>query len=526
MSARELSHGLTRRALLGYVGVPIALSTHRGAPPEPRQSRTEAAYRVRITAAQRHRSLVPSAQRTNGDEHRYANNVAHFSKGLAHDWRGEMMPAAYQAFVAAVTRGQARAIERLLLGNVARLVNPLAAFSYVLEGSDPQQLAIDPPPVFHSEATAAEMVELYWQALVRDVPFADYATDAATAAAAQELERWGVLPSGRSADLFRASIPGATIGPYVSQFLWQDVPQGAVVVRQRIRVAIPGVDYLFTPARWLAVQNGEVAGRNQFDEIPRYIRSGRDLASYVHHDFSFQAFLNASLILLSRRNATHPANPYHYLRAQDAFCTFGEPHVLDLVARVANAALKATWYQKWVVHRRLRPEEFGGRVQRVRENHADYPVYPRLLHARAIDEVARRCGGASLLTQAYPEGAPAHPAFPAGHAAIAGACATVMKAFFDESLPVRDPVVPDDAGVALRPYDGPQLTVGGELNKLALNISMARNFAGIHWRTDCVAGLRLGEATALEILADMKGCFREHVDGVTLTTFDGQRVTV
>ena len=28
-----------------------------------------------------------------------------------------------------------------------------------------------------------------------------------------------------------------------------------------------------------------------------------------------------------------------------------------------NRALKAAWYQKWSVHRRLRPEEFGGRLQ-------------------------------------------------------------------------------------------------------------------------------------------------------------------
>jgi hypothetical protein len=33
------------------------------------------------------------------------------------------------------------------------------------------------------------------------------------------------------------------------------------------------------------------------------------------------------------------------------------------------------------------------------------------------------------------------------------------------------------------------LTVGGELDKLAGNVSYGRNFAGIHWRSDASAGL-------------------------------------
>jgi hypothetical protein len=43
------------------------------------------------------------------------------------------------------------------------------------------------------------------------------------------------------------------------------------------------------------------------------------------------------------------------------FGTFGGPHILALLTEVSTRALKAVWYQKWLVHRRLRPEEFGGR---------------------------------------------------------------------------------------------------------------------------------------------------------------------
>jgi hypothetical protein len=54
------------------------------------------------------------------------------------------------------------------------------------------------------------------------------------------------------------------------------------------------------------------------------------------------------------------ANPEH--PTQSGVVTFGAPDILDQVARSANAAMKAAWYHKWLVHRRLRPEEAGGRV--------------------------------------------------------------------------------------------------------------------------------------------------------------------
>jgi len=34
--------------------------------------------------------------------------------------------------------------------------------------------------------------------------------------------------------------------------------------------------------------------------------------------------------------------------------TFGGSHVLDLVARIADQHPKPAWYDKWLVHRRLR----------------------------------------------------------------------------------------------------------------------------------------------------------------------------
>jgi hypothetical protein len=91
----------------------------------------------------------------------------------------------------------------------------------------------------------------------------------------------------------------------------------------------------------------------------------------------------------------------------------------------------------------------------------------------------------------YPEGCPTHPAYPADHAVIAGACVTVLKAFFNESFIIPSPVVASPDGRSLMPYAGSNLTVGGELNKLAADIAFGRNTASVHWRSDGVKWLKL-----------------------------------
>ena len=119
-----------------------------------------------------------------------------------------------------------------------------------------------------------------------------------------------------------------------------------------------------------------------------------------------------------------------------------------------------------------------------------------------------------------------HHSYGAGHATVAGACVTVLKAWFDESFVLPDPVVASPDGLSLVPYTGPPLTVGGELNKLAANVATGRNFAGIHWRTDYSESVKLGEAVALSILRDQRSTYNETFRGFTLTKFDGTKVSV
>jgi hypothetical protein len=70
------------------------------------------------------------------------------------------------------------------------------------------------------------------------------------------------------------------------------------------------------------------------------------------------------------------------------------------------------------------------------------------------------------------------------------------------------------------------LTVGGELNKLAGNLAAGRSFGGVHWRSDNLAGLRLGEAVAIGVLTDERGTYTQTFTGFSLTKFDGTTITI
>jgi hypothetical protein len=483
----------------------------------------------RAKANRDHRVLQPH---TNGDEDAYPNKIASYTKGLPHNERGEVDLLAYDAFLKALATGRQADFEAVPLGGRVKFANPQAAYAPTVEGFDLHELVLSIPPAFSSAETASEMVELYWQALTRDVPFAEYATHPLTTAAAADLSRCSdfrapkVRKTVTPTTLFRGPTPGDLIGPYLSQFLWLDVEQGTMTLSQRNRVPVANDDYMRTYPEWLNIQRGLAPSRiNVRDTTPRYLRNGRDLAEYVHRDYPYQAFLNACLILLAMGAPLKGDHPYKRSLTQGGFITFGPPDALDCVARVANPALKASWYHKWLVHRRLRPEAFGGRVHNRMTRVAEYAIHEDVLNAKALDTVFRATGS-YLLPMAYPEGCPTHPAYPAGHAAIAGACATVLKAFFNEAHVIPAPMMVSPDGLSLVPYRGTALTVGGELNKLASNISLGRDVAGVHWRSDGIEGLKLGETVAMKVLAQLRTTYPEQFDGFRFTKFDGTTITI
>jgi hypothetical protein len=489
---------------------------------------------VRVRAAEAEFARATSEPLSNGEETDYPGR-ARYSKGLPHNQYGEVDPAAYRLLLRACATGRTEDFERVPLAGPRRLTNPRAGLGFDLQGPDPAALAIPPAPRIDRPENSAEMVELYWMALCRDVPFTDFGSSDPVAEAAGELSGLsdfrGAKRDGRvTADtLFRGVTAGDLRGPFVSQFLLRDIPYGTLRISQRQDTLKAPVDHLTRFDEWLAVQNGaEPPAADRDYDNRRYLRTSRDLTHYVHFDALYEAYLNACLILLGMGAPTDAGNPYHFSHNQIGFGTYGAPHILSLVTEVATRALKAAWQQKWYVHRRLRPEEFGGLVHLRLAGERDYPMIdPEILDSLAVKRIFER-HGSYLLPLAFPEGSPTHPAYPSGHATVAGACVTVLKAWFDESYGLADPVVPAACGTELVPYDGPDaggLTVGGELNKMAANIATGRNMAGVHWRTDYTAALRLGEEVATSILRELV-CATHEEASFTLSRFDGTTLTI
>ena len=545
---------LSRRSLLWAAAVAPG---NLGAVPAPghgsAHQRAEEAFNVRVDAALQEDRVTGVTHIVNGDEAAYACRIGNFSKGLPHNALGEVDPGAYSIFLLAMESAPQMAdVERIPMGSSdpalqMKLVNPCAGADFSLQGADSHHLSIPPAPPVDSAWAAGEMVELYWMALARDVAFTDYETHPVTQAASGELTKLSTFRGPKAGGavipgtLFRGFTAGDVRGPYLSQFLLQPVPFGSQYVEQRMRTVQARRDYLTAFNDWLNVQNGVRPGQNDaFDPVRRYIRNGRDLGQWVHVDVLYQAYFNAMLIMLQPADASdqvtgggmgvplNPGNPYLKSKNQVGFGTLGAPAIATAVAEIATSALKAVWYQKWIVHRRLRPEAYGGLVHNTLTGARTYPLHQDVLNSQAAAAV-KTMQGTYLLPMAFPEGSPLHPSYGAGHATVAGASVTILKAVFDESYVIPNPVVPSVDGLSLVPYTGPDaahLTVGTELNKLAFNIALGRNFAGVHWRSDYEESLKLGESVAISVLRDQKLTYREPFDGFTFTKFDGTKVTV
>lgn len=503
---------------------------------DPPNERLRRAYNVRIKAARSSLEQRPARQRPNGEERDYPL-IGVFTKSLNHNSLGEVNPVSWREFTRALRSGNVRDFEGIPMQPSRRLVNPLGSRTYSLTGKDPVQFAHPPAPRFDTPQGASEQIELYWMALLRDVPFAEYGNDVVAQEAIAELNSLGGDYQGgkengsvTTKSLFRGTLAGDLIGPYISQFLYLNIPTGSYLRNHLLSCPRPGENFLTSVDEWLRVQNGLLPSRSlSFEPAPRYIISGRDMARYVQLDFPYQAFLDAALYLCIRLLQFDSGLPYETSRKQIGFVTFEGPHLLAQVAEMSLHALRAVWHQKWFVHLRLRPEEYGGRVHQHVTGAANYGsfIHPLLLNSKALQETLSQ-QGSGLLSSSYPEGCPIHPSYGSGHSAIAGACATMLKAWFDESFVLREAFIPTADGTALVPYDGAdrsQMTIGGELNKLASNIGIGRLHAGLHYRSDHTAALQLGEEVALAVMAEACATTRER-HSFTITKFDGTKVTI
>lgn len=505
----------------------------------------------------------------------------------------------------------------------APFVNPQAGLSQEASGPDPQLMTMPPAPSVVSADTAAEMVELYHMALLRDLPFDQWATDPRTTTAVTDVTHayslalaaqtaapisspdgrlpivdngairlgldlpanagTGALNIGRDT-LFRCGLPGEDKGPLVSQFFMHDVAYGTQLIEQMQYPYAAQRDYLTTLDDWAHAQSLGRSPLSQRDythsqptddnaafESPRLrkrIRNMRDLARFVHKDALHQAYFNAALLLSNWGARLDSGNPYansQFAEVQIGFGTLGVPHLLTLVSEVASRALKVVWRQKWNVHLRLRPEAYGGALEHVRMHPGAAPAQHTALWnhfiafgldntllssiqthnlAQQASTTAPTAPGSVLLPMAFESGSPVHPAYGAGHATVAGACVTLLKAWFDEDTdmsvllannnpthPVRwqervqlvqpgHPFTPSP----LTPAASSGMTVGGELNKLASNVAMGRSMGGVHWRTDNTRSLRLGEQIATILMRRQCRDYAEGTPTWSYTSFDNHKV--
>jgi hypothetical protein len=375
--------------------------------------------------------------------------------------------------------------------------------------------------------------------------------------------------------LFQLGFPGDDVGPMISQFFMRPAAYGTQTIDQRQRPYKTYRDYLTEWNDWLAIQNTAKDVNNQsypqsnefdgmfFETKERYIATMRDLARFVNKDALHQAYFTATLILLSGGARWTTGNPYHDIRnsivqgtlpsREAGFGVMGGPHILALVSEVATRALKVVWQQKWQQHLRLRPEAYSGLVHvqniGVGGTKRAYGL-PNWIDNTKAAKIIKNTFNSYLLPMAFTAGSPTHPAYGAGHATVAGACVTVLKAWFltfttdadGKDRPVdfgtlTERAAPFGGGDPIKPYcarrdlmpapddtwydvggnphyrvhnreeykgsDKNKLTIEGELNKLAQNVAMGRTMGGVHWRTDNARSLMLGEALAAEMLADI-----------------------
>lgn len=551
------------------------------------------------------RTPVPSQSITNGDEALLfgttgARYIGNFHKSLPRhaNGSGEVDPIAYQTFrLANDLNGDFETVPRV--PNAAKLNNPQAGRAKEALGPDPSTIHMLPAPGVLSASTAAEMVELFWMAKLRDERFDSFtgpdfthaiadigasyqrALDSDHAAGALQLgldlpvDATGALDV-RIETLFRAGLKDEQYGPLVSQFFLQDINYGAQLIRQTQVAYVSGRDYLKTFGDWYTAQEtgrdadgndypecngyGSPAGSAYYETARRRIATMRDLARFVNRDALHQAYFNAALLMLNWKVPADPGNPYNLYARQAPFGTLGGPNLLALVSEVASRALKVVWRQKWL-HRRLRPEAYGGLLHQQAVGESGTKIaygLPAWLHDGSLGIDPELVGNGYFLPLAFTAGSPTHPSYGAGHATVGGACVTILKAWFDESIALQrvfhganmskqrdpSPYFPQAPGEppfqfeiwqpgamtegrlpAYAGADASAMTVLGELNKLAANVAMGRSMGGVHFRSDNTRSLRLGEQVATIMLSRIMPTYAER-PSMSYTNFDGNPVSV
>lgn len=193
------------------------------------------------------------------------------------------------------------------------------------------------------------------------------------------------------------------------------------------------------------------------------IQTPRELARYFEEETPGLAHRHALDYLLRNANFSPPRQAWIWA-------------ALDVTI---YSALLAAWHYKWLgtqadgtfrsrISRRPRPIEY------VRER--ELPAL-NVLFDRAPNSTYSADNGDRPNPQPSP-GTPRHPAYPSGHSTYGGAASELLSYFFPEYRL--------------------------EFDRLADNTGLARLWAGIHWRSDHVEGIRLGRTVAQLVIRQLE----------------------
>jgi hypothetical protein len=529
---------MQRRMLLGGIGAtsvaPVAMRIvgqgfAQTVDEASRLSGWDPSYRIRLSLERRQLAAARSLQRpahlmpaAGGAQF---TDIVEFSKGIRHDEYLQCDRDTLSRLQRGLDATNLAEIDAVYVDSRLPAVNPTGGNGLLDCGRDTVQYQLAAPRRIRTAALAQEARELCWAALCRDVPFSAYQDD--DTARGASLSLFGVSPDAKSVEpvLFQPS--GRRLaGPYVSQFLLQKLTLGAVTQPFQGLFAVPNTDYMTSFDEFLRIQNGALPRalyKTAADIV--YPCSGRCLTSLVHGDFPAQFYMYAAQQLFDLGSqALNPHHPYRGVHRQSPFVSFGLPHCFALLNRVACQALQVAWFYKWRVYRRIRPEEYFGYHHLATNKAVDFPIDDSLQADAALTAIQSK-HGSQLLPQAYPEGSPLHPAYPAGHAVVAGACGTILKLFFNPEFPIFAAVEASPDGRSLMAYHG-RLSVGDEIDKLMWNLSFGRCFAGIHWRSDCEEGIRLGEQVASDVMRDLELFQAESREEFRYRSFDGNELSI
>jgi hypothetical protein len=321
----------SRRSFLGAVGGTTAVALAVAIPLEPffegKRGQAEASVvhygsGARANASFDYREDTARAEKIdvgelpdNGDSQRFTDYSANWSKCLRHDGLGVPNAASYASLLYALRSGQFRDFENVLVGTPggtgpnSLLNGPQGSLAFDLEGIDSHATNFIPPaPSIASAQSAAEAVEHYWGALMRDAHFTDYTSSSLAAQAVADMNNLSYVRSSHNNEipypvtpqnLFRGQFypgDGNVQGPYLSQFLLQPTFFGGQPLTQQyqrfLSISEGGADYMTSVSEFQNIQNG----------VPP--------ARHLAFDSTFRAPAN-------------PGNPYIGSRTERGFGTFG-----------------------------------------------------------------------------------------------------------------------------------------------------------------------------------------------------------